>query len=163
MHLSEYNTIAIGASRHHMLSAITYNSNQIVCFNGNENIASYRISMIIDREFNRRHNINQLIQRIVESGLFSKWYSEHTRNWFDPSVNLGTLNVRVEQIVGPVVFDLAFGWILGLLCLIAENIIHSKLRDNNNASRIWTHLEHFFDGKRHYFKNLPECLQASRE
>lgn len=162
MHLNEYDTIAIGASRHHMLSANTYNPNQIFCFNDHESIASYRVSMIIDREFNRRHNVNQLIQRIAESGLFSKWYSEHKRNWFDPSVDLGTLNVRIEQIVGPVVFDLSAGWILGLLCFIAENIIHRKLRDNN-ASRIWTKLGHFFDGERHYLTNLPERLQASRK
>lgn len=161
MHLNEYDNVAIGASRHHIISSTAYNPNQIFCFNS-EKIASYRISMIIDREFNRHHHVNQLIKRIMESGLFAKWHSMHTRNWHDPSVDFGTPSVRVEQISGPISFALFIGWGLGSLTFIAEIIVGRRLR-NENASRVWTYLEHFFDGKRRYFINLPERLSKSRK
>lgn len=71
--------------------------------------------MLIDREFERHHNINQLIQRIHKGrGLFTKWHSKHKRTFFDRSIDFGTLNVRVEKLSALFVFVLlaGFGYIV---------------------------------------------------
>lgn len=117
--------------------------------------------MVINREFNRPHNINTLIQRILEAGLFTKWHSKHKRVFGDRSVDFGAPSIHIEQLLAPICFMLVAGWILSIATFISERIVERKLRARN-ASRIWVYLEHFFDGKRHYLTNLPERLSNSR-
>lgn len=151
----------MGGSRQHILSSSAYNPNEIFCFDRNENVADYRISMVITSKFNRRYNINQHIQRIFEAGLISKWHSDHKRNHVARVIDFGSPSIHIEQLHAPIVFMLFCGWTLSILSFISEKIIERKLRAEN-SSRIWIYFEQFFDGKRHYFTNLPERLSKSQ-
>lgn len=162
MAISEVDSIAFGESRQHILSSSAYNPNEVFCFDRHQNIADYRISMIIDAQVNHRHNINQHIRRILESGFITKWHSDHRRNHVDRTIDFGSSSIHIEQLHAPIVFILFCGWILSILTFISEIITERKLRDGN-SSRIWIYFEQFFDGKRHYFTNLPERLSKSRK
>lgn len=158
----ESSAIAIGASRHHIYATSAYQSNGIYCFDRKETIADYRISMLINADFNQRHNIDGIIRHILEAGLFTGWNSVQKRPKISPLVEFGSQRVTNEQISAAWVFMIACGWFLAISTFFAERII-SRKRGQENASRIWVYLERFFDGKRHYFKNLPERLEQSRK
>lgn len=159
-HLDEFDTIAIGDSRHHILASVLFQSSNFYCFDHRENIADYRVSMLINQEFNHAHNIDEIIRRVFESGLFVKWHSDHRRIKTTSSIEFGSPSVTVEQISAAFVFIILGGWTLATLTFIAEHIIFRNYR-REGASCIWMYLERFFDGQRHYMKNLPERLQCN--
>lgn len=149
----------MGDLRQHILSSIEYKPSIMYCFNPNQNIANYPISMIIDRNFEHRHNINKIIQRTFEAGLFKKWHSSQQRIIFDRSPQRETIRLSVEQISIAFILVLSIGNSLATMSFIVEIFIGRKWR----AAPIWVFLEQFFDGKRHYLINLPNRLIKSRE
>lgn len=161
-HLNAYGTVAIGDLRLHMLSSIEYKPNIMYCFNPNQNVANYPISMIIHRKFEHRHNINQIIQRIFEAGLFEKWQSNQQRVIFERSPERETIRLSVEQASIAFFLVLPIGYSLAITTFIAEIFIGEKLR-GGSAAAIWVYLEKFFDGKRYYLINLPDRLMRSRQ
>lgn len=158
-HLNDHGTVAMGDLRQHILSSIEYKPSIMYCFNPNQNIANYPISMIIDRNFEHRHNINKIIQRTFEAGLFKKWHSSQQRIIFDRSPQRETIRLSVEQISIAFILVLSIGNSLATMSFIVEIFIGRKWR----AAPIWVFLEQFFDGKRHYLINLPDRLMKSRE
>lgn len=158
---AEFDTIAIGASRRYILATSAYQSNDIYCFNRKENIAEYRISMLINTDFNRQHNIDEIIQHILEAGLFTKWHSEYTKVKIQSRIEFGSAYVTIEQLSAAWVFGIVGGSILSTITFIAEITIY-RMNRKPKAALIWLYLERFFDGQRHYLKSLPERLEQSR-
>lgn len=154
--------MAIGASRQHMLSSSAFDPNVMYCFDPKENIASYPIALALNSEFNHRHKLEEIIQRIFESGLIQKWSAPYQQKHIVRSVDFGSPSVRFEQLELAFYLVLPLGWSIAISAFLAELFIDRKLREGN-AARIWMYLEQFFDGKRHYFINLPEKLQRSRD
>lgn len=145
-----------------MLSSVAYNQNNIFCFDTREKIANNRISMLINRHFERRYNINGIIRRIIEAGLFEKWRSSRKRHHFNQASERSTLSLSFEQMALAFKFILCSGLFISTLTFLCEIVIARKMCERNPA-RIWVHLERFFDGKRHYLTNLPERLAKSRK
>lgn len=117
--------------------------------------------MLINKHFNRQHNIDTIIRHLLEAGLLNGWHSVHKRPKTNPLIEFGSKRVTNEQISAAWVFMILSGWFLATSTFIAERIIYRKRREES-ASRMWVYLERFFDGKRHYFKHLPERLERSR-
>lgn len=159
--LKYFDDIAIGASRQHILNCPTYLSSTIFCFDESENIANYKVSLLVSQQFNRTYDINHVIRRIFEADMLSKWYEDsRRREIFEPTEHI-PIELTFEQFAPGIVFGLLIGLTLSFLAFVCEHIIRLKLSENN-GNGIWIYLEHFFDGKRHYLQNLPERIQASR-
>lgn len=117
--------------------------------------------MVINKEFNDRYDVNELIRRIFEAGLVTKWHHDIRRVYEKPTPSIGSPYVRFEQLSGAFVFLLLSGWSLAILTFMGELIVQWRVRDPK-AARVWTYLAQFFDGKRHYFTDLPRKLRKSR-
>lgn len=136
-----------------MLNSQFYSVSKIFCFDRNENVASYQPSTIIRNEFVLKSRINQLTLNAFESGLFVKWDRDNQRKKerlikFEPP-----LEYKLEHTALPFLLMLFPGIIMSTSALTCEHIIFWKMKQPSR-SWFWKYLEQFFDGERHYLKNL---------
>ena len=148
--------LAVGGSRQRILNSRSYSPSTIFCFDRVESIASYQPTLLMRKDFDLKQKIDATIQYAFECGLFAKWDRDSQRKKerlmsFVPSDGL-TL-----QSLSAFILVIIIGWIMSIASCVSELIIHRKLKQKQR-SRIWKYLEQFFDGDRHYLKNLPERL-----
>lgn len=98
-----------------------------------------------------------MIQSAFEGGLFVKWDRESQRKKehiipYEPRRELTLENFGIAYV-----FVFFVGTFLATASFYCEIHINRKLQANP-LSKNWLLLEQFFDGKRHYFKNLSENL-----
>lgn len=152
-----FDDVAIGASRQHILNCPAYSPSKIYCFEKSQNIANYKISLLISQQINRTNDINHVIRRVFEAGLFWKWHADsERRKKFEPLKHI-PMALTFEHFSAGFVFVLLIGWSLACLAFVSEHIIRLKIQERNGKG-IWIRLEYFFDGKRHYFLNLPDKM-----
>lgn len=98
-----------------------------------------------------------MIRRVFEAGLFWKWHADsERRKKFEPLKHI-PMALTFEHFSAGFVFVLLIGWSLACLAFVSEHIIRLKIQERNGKG-IWIRLEYFFDGKRHYFLNLPDKM-----
>ncbi|XP_055309007.1 uncharacterized protein LOC129572917 [Sitodiplosis mosellana] len=151
--------LAIGGSRQRILNSQSYSPAGIFCFD-RESIASFQPAMLMRKDFALKRKIDEIIRNAFESGLFVKWDRDSQRKKervipFEPSVVLS-----VENIAMPLVFAIGVGSLMATAAFYCEILISRKIKENA-PSRHWVYLEQFFDGERHYLKNMTEKLQIT--
>lgn len=149
--------LAIGNSRQRILNSPIYSQSKIFCFNRSENIASYQPALFMQKTFQMNRRFDKIIRNAFESGLIVKWSRDSQRKKereIQPEIIESILLKEMAFLYILLLFPGSFISILSFLC---ELIIHWKMRQSD-SSRTWKYFEQFFDGKRHYLRNLPEKL-----
>lgn len=153
--LAHDNKLAIGGSRQNILSSPFYSPSQVFCFNRLENIVSYPIAFYMRKDFHLKDKVNDIIARLLNAGFFEKFNFKSGKNQM-PDATLLPLSVSHISLA---LFLIGVGSLLSILAFVVENYVFGKMKQRINC-KIWKYIEQFFDGQRHYFKNIPERLQA---
>ncbi|XP_037941632.1 uncharacterized protein LOC119674560 [Teleopsis dalmanni] len=65
--------LAVAVSRQHYLYNPRIPRDRLYCFNRDENLYVYLVTMLMPKKFHLLHKINPVIQHIIESGIMQKW------------------------------------------------------------------------------------------
>lgn len=153
--------LAVGGSRQNILNSPSYSPSNVFCFNKLENIASYPIALYMQKDFYLKKQVDNIIRKIFDAGLVEKWLQDsciekYESRYYPPD------QLSVAYIGAALVFFLGVGSLFSISTFIAEKLVSWKMKQPARH-KIWIYLEQFFDGKRHYFKNLPERLQRQNK
>lgn len=152
---TDYIDLAVGGSRRHILSSQAYSPSKIYCFDQSQSIQSYSTALYMPTVFDLRLKIDKIIQKLLEGGLFVKWNKDSILRRKFEIPDSQPLGMTFEDISTPFIFLFIIGSVISMSSFICELIIFRKMKQHNRHV-IWIYLEQFFDGRRHYFKNLME-------
>lgn len=65
--------LAVAVSRQHSFYNPRIPRDSLYCFDRNENIYVYLVTMLMPKKFHLLHKINPVIQHVIESGHMQKW------------------------------------------------------------------------------------------
>lgn len=147
----------MGGSRQHILNSPSYSPSKVFCFDRDEGIAGYQPVLLMRKDFPLRKRIDEIIRNAFESGLFEKWDQDSSIKARQDPFEAGTA-LTLEQYAVFLVIVYIIGCILSTLSLIAEFIVERNVGQDRRF-RIWIYLQYLFDGKRHYWNDLPDKLQ----
>lgn len=152
--------MAVGGSRQRILNSRSYSPYKIFCFDPNERIVGYQPVLFMQKNFPLKSKVDEVIRNTFEGGLFQKWDRDSQRKKellrpYEPKLEL---SMREYSFLFYVIFNV--GVLLSTLSLICEIITYRKINQSARLS-VWKYLGHFFDGNRHYFKNIPEKLKQN--
>ncbi len=142
-----------------------YSNLEVFCFEGLENIASYPVALYMRKDFYLKDKLNEIVGALSEVGFLAEWKKGYQFKRIEEMPYTIPLyrQLSISNISANLVFTVGGGSLLGILTLVAEIIISWKMKQQRWGRRnIWKYLEEFFDGDRHYFKNLPDRLQKQR-
>lgn len=152
--------MAVGGSRQHILNSPVYSSEHIFCFNQNNNVAIHLLALMIRKDYILRSRFEELTQFAFDGGIVDKLSRDY---YYRERIEKKTVFSDFEV---PITLDnMAFnfllllfgGYFLSTLSFLAEIIIFRKMQQPS-PFWIWKYFEQFFDGERHYFKNLADEL-----
>lgn len=146
--------LTVGGSRQRILNSDFYSPSEIFCFD--EKVASFQPALLINKSFELKSKINQIIRHAFEGGLFVKWDRKiHIKK---DEINIeGVYAISMREFSPLFVFLTGVGNLLALLSFFAERFTFQKMKQRT-ASPIWKLLARFCDGKRYYLKNLTDKL-----
>lgn len=145
--------LAIGGSRQRIFNSPNYSSEEIFCFDGAERIAGYQPRLLLSNNFVGRSRVDQIIQNAFESGLFIKWDRENRKPIKHVEEYEPPFEITLQQAAPILALYLPIAMGMSIVTFLLERFIFWK-RKQNPESQKWKLLESFFDGERHYFKNL---------
>lgn len=125
---------------------------EMYCFPSRENIISFPITVRVAKKYEFLPQVNTLIRRSLEAGLFEKWqkdcdlYRNDSQHTDDRKVILTVTHI------GGALLSLFCGLSLAALIFIAECIAFHKSKQVNRH-RFWLFLSQTVDGRRFYCQN----------
>lgn len=137
--------VAVAVSREHAKNTpLPISDEDMCCFAKTENIFTYSVVMLVPRDYHLLSQINDLIRRISESGLLSKWQkeSEIIRTTTSAATAAdGTMKLRIGHVQGA--FLLGFlGAVIATAAFAVEWITY-WLAGRTNKKSFWKKLESF--------------------
>ncbi len=139
-----------------------YSSAQVFCFEGLENIASYPVALYMRKDFHYKVEVNAIVETLSDAGFFVGWQREIKIKRKQEIASMIPITLPISHIAVAFIFLIGCGSILSTLAFLAENNISWKMKQRRKK-KFWIYLEQFFDGQRHYMKNLPERLQQQNK
>lgn len=147
--------LAVGGSRQRILNSPSYLSTEIFCFDVDESIVSYQPRLLFRKHFPLKSRFNEIIQSAFESGLFIKWDRESRKKPERIVEYEKPIALTLEHCEGFLVLFFLIAIFLSILTFFAELYVSLK-RKENPQSKLWIHIESFFDGKRYHLKDLSK-------
>lgn len=121
--------IAVAVSRQHSFYNPRIQRDRLYCFDRRESLYVYQVTMLLPRKYHLLHQINPVIQHIIESGHMQKWardldmrrkiHEEITRVREDPFKAL-----TFDQFRGA--FAFSFGLLLIASCVFFVEWLYEK-------------------------------------
>ena len=138
--------LAVATSRYH-IEAMQQQQN-IFCFEPSQNIYNYLNTFMIRNDFPMKREFDEILKRIITSGLLSKWQKDmrHYRASIELNTQWKILNFGELTYA----FTMFVGLIAALMALIAEIYIYKKA-NSVNATNYWKFWDKIICGKRYYF------------
>lgn len=153
--------LAVGGSRQRILNSRSYSPSKIFCFDQKESIAVYQQALFVRKDFALRRKVDKIIRRAFEGGLVLKWDRDSQRKKEHIIPYVPPPQFTLEEYAVAFVFIIGVGSFMSTSAFVCEIIINRKM-NQMNRSRYWKYLEHFFDGKRHYLKNITDRLRRNK-
>lgn len=147
--------MAVGGSRNHMMNNDDFDPSKVLCFDRLENVATFPISLWMRKNVlnEKKAAIDDIINRIFESGLPTKWFSDY-KHKTDSRVSHQLPNrLRVDQLAFAMCF-LYLPFICGSCLTLCLEKITFQYQNKPKSHWIWKYMEQFCDGQRHYLLNL---------
>lgn len=156
--LEQNENLAVATSRLHMktldLQSTTF------CFRSSENIYSYLTNFMIQNDFKFEDQINDIIGRIISSGLFSKWIRDLR---LDRQLKNNEEVRKIDKIDFQILWLFLF-WstILSSLVALFEIFINYMVR-SKNSRLIWRILDKMLNGKRYILFSKPKPIHLTQK
>lgn len=107
--------------------------------------------------------IDRIIQNAFEGGLFEKRYGDTQQKRIATRYEVPLeIPFNLEQYSFALVSIYGSGVIMSTLAFCCELLI-KRIMMQMKRLRIWNYVEQFFDGQRHYLKDVVEELMKSRK
>lgn len=126
MELKTNHKLAIGISREQIRNLLLPLSDQdIYCFEKSENIFSYSVVMILQKDYHLVSHINELIREVAASGLIFKWAEDSGRVIKNDNIlsdaEAMSINIilKLEHVQGAFLLTI-IGYVLSLIAFISE-------------------------------------------
>lgn len=144
--LDHNSRLAVAISREHSQNSRLLLAHDYHCFGKSNIIYEYALKFLVRKNFQYFNDLNRFIQMASSSGLIEKWRSK-TQNRFDYTDSFfGYLTF--EYFLGIVILG-SILWILLIIFLFIERIVHAKNR-KPNPTRFWIIFEMVIDPDRHF-------------
>ncbi|GAB0100425.1 ionotropic receptor 87a [Sergentomyia squamirostris] len=135
--------LGVAVSREHARNSPLIDESDMFCFHHSENIYSYSISMLVQRDYHLLPKINDIIRTILESGLLSKWQKDSEVS----KVHLGEVKeeepeggegaqivLSISHVQGAFIV-VGFGLILATLAFCLEWIIFLTIKKDRFGAK----------------------------
>lgn len=147
---NNYN-FAVGTSRIHATASSHFKNHRLFCFDRNQNVANYSMSLLIRNDLGLVNEINAIVRNIVEGGLISKWHTENSVA-LQPFVGHNVTDSLGMQYASALFYFIYFpAIIVSTAIFFAECFIAQKLKQPRRL-KLWGFMSDFFDGHRHIWK-----------
>lgn len=141
--------VAVSSEYAHSMSI-----SQFYCFDNSEIIYEYAIKFLVHKNSHYLKDLNEFIQRVIESGLRDKWLSDikyRTAHTLAESVVTGGINGQ-EGMNG--FQGMVYVWCIMMIIIFSmfllEKIVYKKVR-SSNSSRSWEFIQMLIDPDRHFW------------
>lgn len=146
--LIENSKLAVAISREHAHNSLFISPSQFYCFEKSENIYGYGLKFLVHTNSTFLNDLNEFIQRIIESGLKGKWHSDNQISNPKKYIEESYGQLKAEQLLGIYII-----WIIGISVIITiymlERLVYKKVR-TLNASRYWKFIEMIIEPDRRF-------------
>lgn len=153
--------LAVCGSRQHILNSKSYSPSKIYCFEPSEMVTSYSIIFLMRNDFILSPKINEIVQRLFESGVIGHWSQLSKRKRKPELPYIIPLKLTKEHMYFAMIFIMSMGSFLAILILIQEIYVSRKMKQANK-SRYWTYLEWILDDECH-FNNYSTHRQTMKK
>lgn len=141
--------MAVGDSSLHLLSAPSYSSSDIYCFEDSESILTYHVSLLLKNGSKLEAKINRIIRNLFETGMFTKWNTFDQREQHIIDSNEPPVRMTVTNLLMGLICVLGIGIPLALIIFIMELVSFAKTKQNEK-SRIWFNMHQICNPDRQY-------------
>lgn len=129
---SSSQNIAVAASREHAMNYPIMNEAKIYCFQTPEIIYVYPVAALAHEHFHLLTAINNQIQRVVETGLITKWEADSKSMKKPTIVNNALTAFSFHNISGSIIALMA-GYTLACIGFALEIYFSAKKKSSQNS------------------------------
>lgn len=141
--------LAVSVRRIRAENSPVISKSEIYCFSSEENIFAFPTTIRMSRKYEFKTQVNSLIRRCLEAGLFTKWQEDTELSGNDSKPKSDrNINLTVAHI-GGALLSLVCGLCLASLVFIAECVAFEKLKQKD-CHQFWVYLSRTVDGRRFY-------------
>lgn len=129
------------------------------CFSPAENIYTYTIALRMAKKFEFLPQIDDIVRRLIEAGLFHKWQRDSNMYRID-ELQKDDPNIILTVVhIGGAVVSLLCGLSLAIMVLMVECVAYRKTT-HNECCEYWFLVSKFVDGRRFYFRSKSINLEV---
>lgn len=143
---------AVVTSRYHIRSMPLQLN--IFCFDESQNIHNYLNTFMIRNNFAMKSEFNNMIKRIVTSGLLTKWQKDLRLYYVSKEVYSSGESLSLTDFSYAFFFAIPF-LSLSMLIYMSEFLIYCKA-NSVNATKYWKFWDKLISGKRYWFLVQPK-------
>ena len=147
---SENSDMAVGASKLQILNSQAYSPSKHYCFKDSEAILTYQVSLLLKKNSKREMQINGIIQRAFEAGLFVKWGKDY-KTKPEEVLLVPTGHMTLSNALTAVIFALGVGVPVSILVFVLEIITSAKVKQPS-PTKFWLLADMLLKPERRYFK-----------
>lgn len=115
---------AVAVARKWVEQTQLFASNKIMCFDKQENIQNYSVTLLIRKDFECMNEVNDIIRKSLEAGLIQKWKQDGQSIKFHENVNAFSSHSYL-QLSDMVV--LAIGLFIVIFLVSAELVVNNRM------------------------------------
>lgn len=143
--------LAFAGSRKHIQNILSFSSSKIYCFDKEESIGSYQISLFMRSDLKLKKKIEGIIQRSLEGGLFVKWQRDNKRHRKYEISYIQPTQMKFEHISMALIIG-CIGISIATLTFICELVVHRK-NQQYPKSKFWIRINQHLCSYRNYFRS----------
>lgn len=144
--------LAVSVSRLRAENCALIRTNEMYCFPIRENLYTYSQSLRTTKKYDFLPQINVIIGRALEGGLFQKWHRDSSMYRNDPTKNIDRRTTLSIAHIGAALLALVCGLSIASSVFILEWIVFDKIKQKK-CRRFWFIVSKFVDGRRFYFRD----------
>lgn len=149
-HLYENEYLAVGVSRYHAQNNPHISRRKIFCLDRTQNILSYPVQLFMRKDYPFASEINKVIRRAVEGGLFTKWMRDTVVQRKGDLQELPVKPLQLEHISAAILAYILFTT-FAYGAFVAEYTVHKRVHQKTTNHRFWKIADYLLDGDRHEF------------
>lgn len=154
--LRNYDNVAVSVSREHALNSPVIAKTELFCFAKTNNVYSYSVSMMTQKNFHLLGKMNSIIRRVMEFGLIQKWDKDSDvmqqlklkKESDDSDDDEGLVVLTVGHIAGSLII-MGVGYFLAMLTFIAELVVNCRMLQAHH-NWLWRLCDRFLDAQRYF-------------
>lgn len=147
--LRNFDNVVVSASREHALNSPVIAKTELFCFAKTNNVYSYAVAMMTQKNFHLLGRMNSIIRRVMEFGLIQKWDKDSdVMQKQSEGEDDGLVVLTVGHIAGALII-MSVGYMLALVTFIAELVVNCRMLQAHH-NWLWRLCDKFLDAQRYF-------------